>query len=489
MSLINIVDVKRRRNGTYTDPKESKRQCTVSYCLPDGSGNILPVCRKTFASVFDLKQKKIHGIVQRIKNGEMTYIEKRGNKTKFRKFGPQIEEDIKQHIDTFPRQESHYGRADSRKEYLSPDLNMNRLYRAFKALHPESIVTYKFYRDTFRKYFKNLKFGRKRVDTCSTCDLLSTQVRANVANKHELSVKLKLHQAKANKALDTLKHDIILSQRPNSDTCTATMDLQQVLVTPTLTHSQIYYSRQLSNFNLGVHIGDTNDAYMCLWHEGITGRGGNEIASCVAKVFTQGSTYKKKLIMWSDNCAGQNKNRMIILLWIYLIQLGIFEEIQQKFLITGHSFLSCDRDFALIEKRKRVCNPMVPEDLVKMIKEARQTPFHVIEMNPADFSDFQQAANSLINTDKMSISKAQWIKVRSDEIHKVRVRYTLNTMEPWKVINILKRNKSPADLRRIMIPQLGCSSKISNAKKNDLLQMVPYLRKQEHQDFYKRLCT
>ncbi|CAH2207420.1 jg21599, partial [Pararge aegeria aegeria] len=375
MGLINILPIKRRRNGKYLDPKDSKRQCTVSYTLPDGKGNIIQVCRKTFSSVFGLKQKKIHVLVNRIKNGELTYEEKRGNKIKHRKYSEDIVKLIKEHVATFPREESHYGRARSQKEYLSPDLNINRLYNAFKVLHPDITITYKFYSDTFKANFKNLKFGRKRTDTCATCDLLNALAKTNGPDRETNATKLRLHQCKANRAMDTLKRDVVRSQMPGSLICTATMDLQQVLSTPALTHSQMYYSRQLSNFNLGIHIGDTNDAYMCLWHEGITGRGGNEIASCVLKVFSSGATNKKKLIMWSDNCAGQNKNRMIILLWIYLIKLGIFDEIEHKFLITGHSYLNCDRDFALIEKRKKLCSPMVPNDLIKMIEEARYKPF------------------------------------------------------------------------------------------------------------------
>lgn len=75
---------------------------------------------------------------------------------------------------------------------------------------------------------------------------------------------------------------------------------------------------------------------------------------CVLKTLLSGFTKKQKLVVWSDNCVGQNKNKMLLFLWIYLVTKGYFQEINQKFLVSGHSFLSCDRDFAHIEKRKRV---------------------------------------------------------------------------------------------------------------------------------------
>lgn len=49
-----------------------------------------------------------------------------------------------------------------------------------------------------------------------------------------------------------------------------------------------------------------------------------------------------------------------------------------KFLVGGHSFLNCDRDFAVIEKRKRLTKCNVPEDLKSMIESVKLTnPFKV----------------------------------------------------------------------------------------------------------------
>lgn len=77
------------------------------------------------------------------------------------------------------------------------------------------------------------------------------------------------------------------SQTPNSKITTMAVDLQQVIFVPTLTHSDMFYCRQLSTYNLCVHVGDSNDSYMCTWHEGIAGRGANEIASCLLKVISK----------------------------------------------------------------------------------------------------------------------------------------------------------------------------------------------------------
>ncbi|KAJ8967757.1 hypothetical protein NQ314_002639 [Rhamnusium bicolor] len=165
-------------------------------------------------------------------------------------------------------------------------------------------------------------------------------------------------------------------------------------------------------------------------HEGTSGRGSNEIASCVLKLFLGDVTEKKKLTLWSDNCCGQNKNRMIILLWIYRVVKGIFDSVEHKFLVSGHYFLSCDRDFAQIEKRKKVCKCMAPKDLVKMIANVRNVqPFVLTMMQKENFLDFKEASNVYLNTQKLNISKPQWIIIDQKYPGKVRIREILNKME------------------------------------------------------------
>lgn len=71
---------------------------------------------------------------------------------------------------------------------------------------------------------------------------------------------------------------------------------------------------------------------MCVWHEGQSGRGGNQMASCLFQALNSGllSTDKKHLVAWSDNCAGQLKNRMLVFLNKYLVAIGMFETIEHQ---------------------------------------------------------------------------------------------------------------------------------------------------------------
>ncbi|GFR32969.1 uncharacterized protein TNCT_646441 [Trichonephila clavata] len=153
------------------------------------------------------------------------------------------------------------------------------MYRAFVKAYPDSNIHQRFYRRVFRKSLPKLSFHRLRTDTCSSCDLLKNKINTTLRlKKLKLVTKKELH---LRKAVELLNEDNVSSRMPSSGTCTINMDMQQVIFTPTLTHSSMFYSRQLSNFNLCINNGDTSTSFMCLWHEGMIGLGGNEVSSCL----------------------------------------------------------------------------------------------------------------------------------------------------------------------------------------------------------------
>jgi hypothetical protein len=181
---------------------------------------------------------------------------------------------------------------NKKNKHLSQDLNISRLFRSFKDKFPNSPVTYRFVFETFEQKCPNISFQKPRKDTCSKCDLLTAEVVAKPRDKHAKNM-LELHHKKAEKAREQMKRDTTLSQLPTSDFCMFSMDLEQVLSLPSLTHSQMFYSRQLSCYNLGVHFIDSNKGHMFLWHEEMSGRGGNEIASCVFEALNSNPTIKR----------------------------------------------------------------------------------------------------------------------------------------------------------------------------------------------------
>lgn len=456
--------------------------------MPDGEGDVVEVCKKTFCNIFQITKRRVATLVELKKGGNIQYVETRGNKVKHRKFTEGDEKTVIDHVNSFPRQESHYCREKTDCEFLSQDLNISKMFAAFMTKFPNSNINIRYYRDVFNKHFKKLSFKQPRTDTCGKCDLLSVESRNSPGNR-QIKQKLELHHRKAEQALEAMKADSMRSQEINSEYSSAAMDLQKVLSLPTFTHSDMYYLRQLSNYNFNIHLADNKTGYMFLWHEGQSGRGANEIASCVLKGLTSSITTKKVLTMWSDNCAGQNKNQMFIFLWLYLISNGYFQEINQKFLVKGHTYMQCDRDFALIEKKKRVEKCEVPKDLVSMIIQSNHKhPFLVTLMQDDDFFDFKHAANLFLDTKKIQISKVQWICLSSAKPGMVRVKQGFNELEDWREYNVLKKGVKPEDLVNFQLRTLQCKNSLSEAKKKDLKAMIPFL-KNENKQFFEELVA
>ncbi|KAJ8971851.1 hypothetical protein NQ314_000513 [Rhamnusium bicolor] len=193
-------------------------------------------------------------------------------------------------------------------------------------------VTYKFYAEVFHTNFSNLRFGRPRSDACETCDMHNNKIKACTSNdpeKRNLMNALQLHHRKAEKARVTTNKDMADSQKITSDTNVISINLEQVLFLPSVTHSAMFYSRQLSCYNLGIQLSDLECAFICLCDESLTGRGGNEIPSGLLKALSQDSFQtRKKLVIWSDNCIGQNKNKIMLMLLIYLVISGVYEQVE-----------------------------------------------------------------------------------------------------------------------------------------------------------------
>lgn len=85
---------------------------------------------------------------------------------------------------------------------------------------------------------------------------------------------------------------------------------------------------------------------------------------------------------------------------------GKYDEINHTILVSGYSYLPCDRDLAQINKRKRVKNCQVSKDLINlMVVVTPNNPTMITMLKPDNLIDFKQAADLYINTTKLNISK------------------------------------------------------------------------------------
>lgn len=202
--------------------------------------------------------------------------------------------------------------------------------------------------------------------------------------------------------------------------------------------------------------------------------------------------------MYSDQCGGQNRNIKMSVLCKYIISSNEnpVEEIDHKFLVSGHSYLSCDQDFGLIEKQKKIFRDIfIPQDWNKVIESARKrSPFKLIEMTCHDFFSTSEL-EKLITNRKMSSNKSkvewlkiQWLHYEKSHLFTIYYKYSNNPYVLYDSVNIAKRNSVNLDFAIRLDVLYPNGRKIDSKKKKDLLDLINYIPPIYH-DFYKKLKT
>ena len=275
------------------------------------------------------------------------------------------------HIRQYPYEVSHYGRNRTKKRYLRPDLIVRKMYvmfvekefpEAYKQiaednLQPEKIdcvVRYEYYFRYFKENF-NYGFGQPRTDVCGKCEEMKVKIRCekNRDIRKRLQTELKLHKVKAEALYQHLRQCTEKAKQSEGHE-TICFDFEQNFPFPHLPVGEIFYKRQLWFYNFSVHSCKTGQPVMYTWPEPTARRGCREVISCLNHfIQTKVPHTVKHLDLFSDGCRGQNHNHTMLRYLFTLVDQNRFQSIIFHLPIRGHSFLPCDRQFAVIERMKR----------------------------------------------------------------------------------------------------------------------------------------
>ena len=144
-------------------------------------------------------------------------------------------------------------------------------------------------------------------------------------------------------------------------------DMEKVIMLPRLPGmKRAIFTRRIILFNetfspLGGK-NDLRDTVVVLWHEGVSGRNDEDLASTMAKVLYHPQNEKyADFTFWFDNCAAQNKNWALFSAMISEINLSDhIQSIRIKYFEKGHTFMAADSFHHQVEeaikKRKFLYN-------------------------------------------------------------------------------------------------------------------------------------
>lgn len=493
--LVTQISPQMRRPRDFSRSQKS----TTNYYRLQFEKNSVKVCKKYFLNTFQISDGRLGRALKKLSMGQQPGMDKRGHHIPNHKTPDDQMKIVCDHILSFPSYQSHYTRTQNpNRKFLASNLNIRLMYNLYRE-HCQNLnltsVTESIYRRTFNTKF-NLHFHSPSTDTCAKCDAFKIKILAlegNEEEKEQLKVQHEVHMRKAEAARNSLRQDTKKAKEDQSF-YVMTFDLEKALPFPKLTTSVAYYKRNMYVYNLGCHEMSTDLGFMYVWDETIASRGSQEISSCVQKHLQERATTLKHVVLYSDTCTGQNRNLNFVLMLMKLVDSdnNSIENIDFKFMVSGHSFLPNDSDFGSIELYAKQKSIYVPEDWYDIIKKSRRNKtFHVTKMSRCDFKSVTSLQQTITkrkkNTDNQPVSwlKMQWIRVVKADPYTMFYKETIQEEFPFSSIN-LKSNKRgrPSNLRCIGQENLYKAPRpVTQVKKKDMIDLLPYIPPIHHNYF------
>ncbi|CAH0591687.1 unnamed protein product [Chrysodeixis includens] len=472
--------IKIRKGG---DVNRKCRKPNTSYFLVN-RGSEIKVCKTFLLNTLAISNKPLRTVTEnKFASTSVIPTDKRGKHGKQSKLDAETIQSVRDHINSIPRMESHYIRANSSREYIDGGLTVAELHRNYsqkRIADNKAPANYDAYHRIFNTEF-NISFFIPRKDQCDVCEAFK-----NAVDKEPLMSSYKLHQEEKSLSRIEKKQDIDECKKPDSNSIVAIFDLQAVLPCPIGQSSAFFYKSKLNCYNFTVSDIKINKTFCFFWHEGLGKRGANEIGSCLYNFLKECSSTKPNsdITFFSDNCCGQQKNKFILSLYYYAVSTLPIKSITHKFLIRGHTQNEADSVHSVIEKnirRAKKSGPIyTPDQYVALIRNAKKTgnSFTVNEMSFDSFYDLKLLSNDInLNTGKnidgetIRISDVKVVKfIKDSDTYLYKTTYK---SERWKEAKIKISRAGKKNISDIQLCA-AYSSKlpIANNKKQDIQQLI-----------------
>ncbi|CAK1598252.1 unnamed protein product [Parnassius mnemosyne] len=399
------------------------------------NGEKLRVCKIFFKNTLGINDRPIRTVLDKKNEQGIIVGEQRGKHNNKKRISEEALNEVRCHINSIPRIESHYLRKQTSKEFIDGGKTLSELYRDYKAECIEKNIPFvkiHIYRKVFNTEF-NISFFVPKKDQCDLCTAYkNADIKQDLEDKYQTHLKEK-NESRLEKEKDKKINESIVS-------C---YDLQAVMTVPKGEISVFYYKSKINCFNFTISELRKDHTECYFWTEVEGQRGVNEIGTCVLKYLEKMSSLHpdSDFIFYSDNCCGQQKNQFMFSLYLYALKNLPIKSIIHKFLVKGHTQNEGDAVHSTIEreiKKLLKSGPIyVPDQYIAAIKNARKkgNPYIVNVMSHRDFYDIKLLSdnNLLKNTEgeKIKIGDIKIIKVVKylDEHFKVKMFYKNSYLE------------------------------------------------------------
>lgn len=384
-AMINCNTVVRRR------PKEkcmhvNRKNMSMHYHFKV-NGEMKQVCKGFFLGTLGVNEWSIRNWAIRGSKNNAIHV---SPKKKYTRTPPSkinaMNDSLKAFFDLLPKMESHYCRSSTNKTYIQPQFrSLNDLYSAYVKHCKENNVAYSSV-TKMKKFFReqNYSLFSPKKDQCDIC----TSHKTGNINEEEFQKHQKTKtDARKEKELDNEK------ALTSDDIVVLYVDLQKVLLAPSLQTSACYYKTKLCVHNYTVYDKKTRIATCYIWPETAADLSSNTFCSLIYDYLTTNDRCisAKTIIIYTDGCTYQNRCAQFSnCLLFYTIMFK--KQLIHKYLCKGHTQMEVDSVHSVIE---RICtnrNIYTPTCYINLIENAKKhnPKYKVRYLDYTFFSNFKQ---------------------------------------------------------------------------------------------------
>ncbi|KAJ8966939.1 hypothetical protein NQ314_003216 [Rhamnusium bicolor] len=434
----------------------SRRQLTFVYHLNNDSKERIQVCKIFFLNTLCICAQVVKTVLHKKLPSGSVVEDKRGKVLKNSQVDDTFKQHVRDHINSFEPIESHYCRKKSQRLYLPSNLNITKMYGLYQEYCVENKIS----------------------------KLLQIEYDVHLHNK-------KLAKDVKNSDKEKAAH--------NNTFCAAVFDLQQILPVPKSEVGLCYYKLKLSTYNFTIYSLGNRDCFCYMWYECIAKRGSSEIGSCLLS-FVLDHIHKgvKEFSFYSDNCAGQNRNKFLFSLYNYLSQKYKIT-IRHSFMERGHTQNEGDSVHSTIENASRHVPIFSPDQWITLVRTVRKNqPYIVKEISQENIFDLKKLQqDTTLNWDKDDENeKVSWLKIKIIESNSsfpniLLFKYEYDNNQLYRKINLLQkgRKKMVANIENINLTLLYSQKIPLTKKKYEHLQFLcnKLVIASQYHEFFERL--
>lgn len=479
LHIANYTKQEHKKRTYFARTEIHKRIYTYKYFLPKYEEQFhtkIDVCKTMFLNTLGITERMTRTAWQKYDGTTTVEKDMRGFHSHHKKIvDERMIASVCDHVKSFVPVESHYCRKSSTRLYLDGSLSIARMYILYKdwlneERYDNPAKTLRQYRDIVNSHF-NLTFHIPKKDTCDQCHVFK-----NTENpSDELKTDYANHQKNKKVSRQLKNKDKEDAAQSNGLIVCATFDLQKVLSCPHGQMSILYYKRKLSCYNMTVFDAAMKEGFCYVWDESIAKRGANEVSSCLydfIKTFAEKGA--KEFRLWSDNCAGQNKNRIMFAMYAYAAEkFGV--KITHRFLERGHTQNEGDSVHSVIERAGEHKVIYTPEEWKLLIRWAKTTdkPYQVKDVTREVVIDFRGLLSNKNWTKNTAGQKVAWSKIKEVVVEDNNtLLYKYNLEDESMTLVIGKKTRNRGDDTIVLKNAYSQPIPISTEKYKDLKSLV-----------------